>query len=191
MQVVADSVLTGYTKLHNEKYVAENDQFNQVIYVKSDIAIESNGELLCSDGMHGLANYIQITAAGEPWYICNVHGTPNPGDKTDTADRIAQSQQIIDFFADKPGQKIIGGDFNLLPLTQSVKAFSQAGYKDLINDYGITSTRNEVSWAAYPNSKQYFADYVFVSDGVSIASYEVPYNEVSDHLPQILVVNTI
>ena len=188
MQAITDKLLPGYTKLYNEKYVAEHDHFNQVMYVKNDITIESSGELLRANPKHGLANYIQITVAGEPWYICNMHGTARPGSKVDTPERITQSQIVIDFFADKKGQVIIGGDFNLLPTTSSIQAFAKTGYKDLISDFGITSTRNEVSWAQYPESKQYFADYVFVSQGISVQDYTVPYNEVSDHLPQILIV---
>ncbi len=187
MLAIADSLLPNHTKLYNEKYVAEYDHFNQAIYVANDITIQDSGELLRADNLHGLANYIQIMIDGEPLYICNVHGTPKPSDKLDTQARVSQSQILIDFFADKPGQKIIGGDFNLLPINQSIKAFAQAGYKDLISDYGITSTRNHISWEKYPDSKQYFADYVFVSASVPVVSYQVPYNEVSDHLPQILV----
>ena len=190
MQTIADKLLPNYTKLYSEKYLADKEYFNQVIYVKNGIEIESSGVLLQGVQKQGLATYIKTTIHDQSWYICNVHGHPQPGDKLDTPDRIAQSQQIIDFFAALPGQKIIGGDFNLDPTTQSVKVFSQSGYKDLISDYGITSTRNEVSWVNYPDNKQYFADYVFVTPGVKVTSYEVPYNEVSDHLPQILVIDT-
>jgi endonuclease/exonuclease/phosphatase family metal-dependent hydrolase len=190
MQSIADKLLPNYTKLYSEKYLADKEFFNQVMYVKNDIVIESNGELLRDGQKQGLATYIQTTIHGEHWYICNMHGHPKPVDKLDTTDRISQSQQLIDFFAGLPGQKIIGGDFNLDPTTQSVKVFSQAGYKDLISDFGITSTRNEVAWASYPDNKQHFADYVFVSPGVQVKNFEVPYNEVSDHLPQILEVES-
>jgi len=188
MQSIADKLLPNYTKLYSEKYLADQEYFNQVMYVKNSIVIESEGELLRAGQKQGLANYIQTTINGEPWYICNMHGHPRPSDKLDTPERISQSQLLIDFFADKPGLKIIGGDFNLDPNTQSVKVFSQSGFKNLISDFGITSTRNEVAWAMYPDNKQYFADYVFVSQDVAVQSFDVPYNEVSDHLPQVLVV---
>ena len=190
MQRIADKLLPNYTKLYSQKYLADKEFFNQATYVKNDIAIESSGELLQDVPKQGLGTYIQTTINGQTWYICNMHGHPQPGDKLDTPDRLQQTQAVLDFFADKQGNIVIGGDFNLDPSTQSVKLFSQAGYKDLIKDYGITSTRNQISWASYPDSKQYFADYVFVSKDVSVTSYEVPYNEVSDHLPQILTIDT-
>ena len=34
--------------------------------------------------------------------------------------------------------------------------------------------------------KQHFADYVFVSKDVKVKKFEVPYLEISDHLPLIL-----
>ena len=90
----------------------------------------------------------------------------------------------------KVGLKIIGGDFNLNPDTKSVKIFEEVGYKNLIMDFGIKNTRNEISWKQFQNKpgfvKQYFADYVFVSKDVKVRKFEVPYNEISDHLPQIL-----
>ena len=80
--------------------------------------------------------------------------------------------------------KILCGDFNLMPETESIKMLGEA-MRDLIKDYKITNTRNEISWKTY-NNKQYFADFTFVSKDINVLNFEVPYNEVSDHLPMIL-----
>lgn len=104
--------------------------------------------------------------------------------------RLRQSEKIINFFNDKKGLKIIGGDFNLNPDTKSVMMFEKAGYRNLIKEFDIKSTRNKLSWKQFKNQpdfvKQYFADYVFVSSDVKVKDFTVPYNEISDHLPLIL-----
>ena len=63
--------------------------------------------------------------------------------------------------------------------------FEDNGYKNLIKEFKIPTTRNEISWAKYEN-KQLFADFVFVSPDVKITNFSVPNNEISDHLPLIL-----
>ena len=74
----------------------------------------------------------------------------------------------------------------MLPETKSLGILERTGYINLIKEYGIESTRNEVSWKLYPNNKQYFADYVFVNKETKVESFKVPYSEISDHLPLIL-----
>jgi len=119
----------------------------------------------------------------------NVHGTSRPSDKRDSDIRLKQSEIIIDSFR-KGHNKIIIGDFNLNPDTKSVKMFEKVGYKNLIRDFGIKNTRNEIAWNRFKDGpdfvKQYYSDYCFVSPEVKVKNFEVPYNEISDHLPLIL-----
>jgi endonuclease/exonuclease/phosphatase family metal-dependent hydrolase len=82
--------------------------------------------------------------------------------------------------------KIIGGDFNLLPETKSAQMFEENDYRSLIKEFRIRTTRNRLAWELYPNDKQYYADYVFVSPGVNVKEFSVPENEISDHLALIL-----
>ena len=56
---------------------------------------------------------------------------------------------------DKVGPKIIGGDFNLNPDTESIKMFEEAGYKNLIKDFKIENTRNEISWREFKEIKDF------------------------------------
>ena len=143
-----------------------------------------------SDGDTGFSSFVSFEFGNKVVNLMNVHGKAHPGHKKDIPERILQSQKIIDFMADKSGPKIIGGDFNLLPDTESVKMFEKAGYKNLIKDFNIENTRNRLSWEQFQHQpdfvKQYFADFCFVSPDVKVKSFEVPYNEVSDHLPLIL-----
>jgi endonuclease/exonuclease/phosphatase family metal-dependent hydrolase len=69
--------------------------------------------------------------------------------------------------------------------------FEEAGYKNLIKEFNIKNTRNNTCWEQFKedvkiSGKQHFADYCFTSHDVKVKSFEVPYNEVSDHLPLIL-----
>ena len=138
----------------------------------------------------GILQFISFKKGNSIINIGNIHGMAFPGEKTDTSARIEQSEKIINYFNYKKGPKIIGGDFNLLPETKSVKMFEKAGYRNLIKEFDIKSTRNKVGWEQFKNDpgfvKQYFADYVFVSPEVKVKNFEVPDIEVSDHLPLIL-----
>jgi len=138
----------------------------------------------------GFSQPFDVEVGDKTLHLNSVHGKTFPSDKLDTPVRIKQSKILLDYFKDKSGPKIIGGDFNLMPNTLSVKMFSDAGYRDLIKDFKIENTRNRLSWDFYKNDpgfvKQYFADYVFVSPEVKVKSFEVPYMEISDHLPLIL-----
>lgn len=165
----------------------------QAIFVRKGIEIEENGKVLVYCQSSEDAGFLQFSKIGigeKKFWIGNVHGKTLPGDKFDTPIRIKQSQKIIDFFADKNEPKIIGGDFNLEFDTKSVKMFEEAGYRNLIKDFKIKSTRNNISWKQFQNEpgfvKQYFADFCFVSSEVKVNGFEVPNIEVSDHLPLIL-----
>jgi len=116
--------------------------------------------------------------------VYNVHGMWYPGEKTDTPERLEQSEKILSCMEGFKGAQLLCGDFNLLPETQSIHMI-EGKYKNLIKEFNIISTRNEESWKQYSNV-QHFADYTFVSPDVKVKSFEVPYNLVSDHLPMIL-----
>lgn len=129
--------------------------------------------------------FAKLDINGKNLFIGSVHGKARPGTKLDTPIRIKQSEKIIDYFKNIDGPKIIGGDFNLMPDTESICMFEKSGYRNLIKEFNIKNTRNEISWKNFDNV-QHFADYVFVSPEIKVKKFEVPYNEVSDHLPQIL-----
>lgn len=167
------------------------------IWAKKNIEIESHGDFLIvgenwrleePSGMfpHNL-QYIRFRDTGVPYTLAHLHGAPQPGTKRDTVERITQSQKVIDFLAGEEGEKILGGDFNLMPDTESIRMIERAGMRNLITEYGITTTRNALSYGQYPEGdRQYFADYAFVSGTVSVQKFMVPQIEISDHLPLIL-----
>jgi len=136
------------------------------------------------------STYFEIEKNSSRFLLANIHGKSRPGDKLDTPARIKQSQCVLDFTGRYKIPKIIGGDFNLLPDTKSVKMFEDAGYRNLIKDFGIKETRNKLAWDQFNLGKgfvkQHFADYCFVSPEVKVVDFCVPNIKISDHLPLIL-----
>lgn len=189
------------------------------IFSKKDITIASHGDFFISGEEMPLQGgpkifphklqYVRFEKDGVLYTLANVHGIAFPGSKLDTSDRLAQSQKIADFLKDEQREKILGGDFNLMPDTESirmieragpvrgktpaasaaplVRASNGAGMRNLIKEYGITDTRGAIAHERYPTSdRQYFADYAFVASGIRVINFTVPQVEISDHLPLIL-----
>ncbi len=152
----------------------------------------SHTELVSSQGVFldrsdvGLGLYTEILVGGKIIHIFNFHGSSRPTDKLDNPSRLDASRGIINFMSGKVGPKIIGGDFNLLPETESVLLFEKNGYHNHVMRNNIATTRNHLAWDLYPDKKQYYADYVFTSPDVCVQKFSVIANEVSDHLPLIL-----
>lgn len=184
-QKKADVLLTGFTSIKANKEVNNEDEYFQTTYVKNNSEIESFETILDGNRDIGYGIYTKIKSDKSILNLINVHGIALPGDKLDNPKRIEQSMTFINFMKKVKGPKIVGGDFNLLPETESVKMFEKNGYTNLVKEYDIKTTRNHLSWDLYPN-KQMYADYVFVSKDIKVKSFEVPDIEISDHLPLIL-----
>ena len=188
MKRACADVLSEYKEISDYKYISEHEYFPQVIYVRKDIEVLSSGSLMHDDMDRGLATYVKIRVNGGEMYVCNVHGKSRPVEKLDTPERLAFSGGLINFFAGKDAPVVIGGDFNLLPETESISMFERAGYRDLIRGCDIDTTRNRLVWDRYPVKMDY-SDYVFLSDKVQLVDFNVPKNEVSDHLPMLLEID--
>lgn len=187
MQVLCKKVLLDYKEYAAGGQVDKNvanvyAEFFKATYIHKDLEVLFYQVIL--DSRLGL--YTQIKSKNSSIHICNFHGPASPGDKLDTLDRIGQCQGLIDFFKDKQGLKIIGGDFNMMPDTRSIQLFVENGYRDLVKDFNIPTTRNRLVWEKYPNNKQYYSDYIFVSPDIKINDFSVLDIEISDHLPLIL-----
>lgn len=197
------NVLPGFTAYYDPSYYGWIDEhkagFNvssgQAIFIKNSlVAVETGSVYIYGNAATEIKEdftnepktmqWARIISSGKEFLVANAHGKWHPGEKLDTPERIKQSEIINGFLKGFDGPKILCGDFNLMPQTQSVKILQQ-GLTNLITGFKIETTRNEVSWKQY-NNKQYFADYTFVSPGISVNSFEVPYNEVSDHLPMVV-----
>lgn len=115
--------------------------------------------------------------------ISNFHGLWNGQGKTDTPERIEQSQKLrmhVDKFSHS---QIIAGDFNLLPETKSL-SIAKEGFRDLIDEFKISSTRS-ILYNRHTNPVL-FADYIFITKDLEVTQFKVLEDVVSDHLPLLL-----
>lgn len=122
--------------------------------------------------------YLVIDMAGKEVLIANYHGLWDNGPKTDTPERIEQSQKIKFFLDSFIGPKIICGDFNLLPKTESLRILER-GMRNLVTEYGVTSTRTSL-YRHYTNQPR-LADYILISPEISVKKFEVLPEIASDH----------
>ncbi len=186
MRQLAIDILPDYNELAAYKFVIEDDDFPQATYIRKNIEVISSGTILENQKNTGLGIFHEIKVGENNVFITNFHGISKPGNKLDNPERILQSESLIKFWKDKPGLKIIGGDFNLFPETKSIKMFTKNRYRDLIKEYKVPTTRNRLAWEMYPDNPQLFSDYVFLSPEISVNSFSVIDNKISDHLPMIL-----
>jgi endonuclease/exonuclease/phosphatase (EEP) superfamily protein YafD len=181
-------LLSGYTESTGYKELTSSDNFPRATYIREDLDIKGWEYVLPEMDGVGLGIYTEVISEGVTFHICNFHGKAYPGDKLDDPQRLAQSDGILDFFSSIEGPKIIGGDFNLEMETESVKKFEGVGYRNLIREYQVRTTRNRLVWEKYPDTPQYHSDYVFVSPDVRVKEFFVPEVLVSDHQPLVLEV---
>ncbi len=169
----------------------------EVMFVRRSVKVLSEGRLfvyggynepLLNDGVldvPSLLQYVRINHGGKLLVITQIHGISMPGSKLDTAERLEQSRNIVSFLGEEAGEKILCGDFNLMPDTESVLMIERSGMRNLNNEFHIRATRPSAHMGRYP-VPQPFADYCFVSPGVAVRSFAVPDISVSDHLPLVL-----
>lgn len=168
------------------------DNYGLLLLIKKDISVVSEGELYVYKekgyvpegdvGMHARnLQYVTISTPHGLRTIMNFHGLWNGKGKGDTKDRLEQSEKIIHFLKTIPHPFVLCGDFNLLPTTQSLKKIEELGLKNLITEYGITSTRT-----SYYTKKEKFADYALTSEKITVHDFKVLLDEISDHSPLYL-----
>lgn len=169
------------------------ENYGLMMLVRKDLYVIEEGEIFVhkfkgylpeGDVGHHARNIQYVTIEkenGERVSVLNFHGLWNGKGKTDSEDRLLQSQNILTFTSSLSNPFTLLGDFNLEPTTQSIAMLEQAGLENLIKKYGITSTRT----SHYKKEGKY-ADYAFVSKGVEVKNFQVLSDEVSDHSPLYL-----
>ncbi|HSW93454.1 MAG TPA: endonuclease/exonuclease/phosphatase family protein [Gammaproteobacteria bacterium] len=174
---------TGYFK------AAVDGVYGIGMFIKKGIALLNEGDFVIHENPAYLGygpshsrilQWAKCNIEGNSYMIMNVHGLWNGMGKTDTPERIAQSEKIKEFMDNVPDRKILCGDFNLKPDTRSLKIIAD-GMHDLIDKYNILSTRTSY----YPKEEK-FADYVFTSPDIKINKFSVLRDEVSDHAPLLV-----
>ncbi len=168
------------------------DNYGLMMLINKNLVINEEGEVFVYKykgympegdvGGHARnIQYIKTFINKKPVTIINFHGLWNGKGKTDTEDRIQQSKNILEFVKKLDEDCILCGDFNLLPDTESVKLFEKNGFKNLIKEYKIISTRT-----SFYKKPERHADYIFTTKGINIKNFEVLPDEISDHSPLLL-----
>ncbi|KAA0206351.1 endonuclease/exonuclease/phosphatase family protein [Candidatus Uhrbacteria bacterium] len=163
------------------------ENYGLMMLVKKELLVKEHGDVFVHKhrgyipegdiGKHARnIQYATLDISGKPFTIINFHGLWNGMGKTDTDDRIEQSKNILNFTRGLKGDFVLCGDFNLLPDTESIRLLEQSGLRNLIKEYGVTSTRT-----SFYTKPEKFADYVFVTPSVKVADFAVLPEEVSDH----------
>lgn len=125
--------------------------------------------------------WLKCKVGDQVFCAMNVHGLWNGMGKTDTPPRLAQSKKIKDFIDNLQEPKILCGDFNLRPDTESIRILENSSLRNLISTCNITSTRTSL----YTKDEKY-ADYIFISPEVKVNKFTVLPDVVSDHSPLLL-----
>lgn len=188
--------LSQFTGYHSEAF--EDDihgkkvPYGISIFVRKDITVLSHGtheifqmneQVALAPGVklwNRLLQYISIPYKDSTLTIYNLHGLYTGGGKDDEPGRILQSQRVKEKMHLKSGEKILCGDFNLNPETQSF-ALLKEGLRDLIAENNITSTRSH-----HYTKEQKFADYILTTPAIDVKNFQVLQDVVSDHLPLVL-----
>ena len=155
-----------------DKIEEEGDFF---VYRARNAMVDNDGRTLGKN-----LQFARFLQSGKEYTVINFQGLWTGEGRGDTEDRINQAQKLKEFLNTIGGAKIICGDFNLSLNTKSI-AIIDENMRNLIREYGITSTRNR--FFEYPDK---FADYIIVGKDVKVNDFRVLQDEVSDHLALLL-----
>ena len=114
--------------------------------------------------------------------VLNYHGIWTR-DKQGNEKTLKACKMINNLALEAESEVVICGDFNLFPDTPSMKLFNK-NYTSLVDKFNVKTTRpssNELS-----KLERNVVDYIWVSKGIKINSFEVVLNDISDHLPLVL-----
>jgi endonuclease/exonuclease/phosphatase family metal-dependent hydrolase len=158
------------------------------IFIKKNLVVLDCGDIFVHRWKDAIENndaktigrnlqYISIVHDQKKYLLSNFHGLWTGQGKADTNERIIQSTTIKSFLDARDEEyKILAGDFNLRPDTESMKIL-EADMRNLIGEYGIQNTRTSMC------SRPETPDYVLVSTNIAVKSFRVLADEVSDHAP--------
>lgn len=173
-------------------YPSHEDFYGLAIFIKKSITVIEEGEIFVHKTKEDIwdkedvnhARNLQYITFGTPKNlitVANFHGLWNGAGKEDSRERLLQSDNIANFIKQVKNSLVLCGDFNLLPETKSLKKLEILGLKNLIKEFGITSTRSN-----HYKKPQKFADYTFVTPDIRVKEFKMLPDEVSDHLAMYL-----
>jgi endonuclease/exonuclease/phosphatase family metal-dependent hydrolase len=131
------------------------------------------------DGRPRVAHGFRVAdrASGATVTVVNLHGLRDGAGKIDTPARRAQADRIAELVTKlrREGDEVaVGGDFNLLPDSETFEVLAEVGLTDLVHDADTRTSR-------YCKPVRH-ANYLLVSSPAKVRHFEVVTTpEVSDH----------
>lgn len=122
-----------------------------------------------------ILQHLRVLVSGTFYNIVNIHGLWNGRGKTDSPQRIQQSEKINQYLKDYEENMLMCGDFNLRPDTESFQLLAK-NRLDLIQSHQVTDTRTR-----YYEKEERFADYMLTSSDIVTYEFAVLSELVSDH----------
>lgn len=116
--------------------------------------------------------------------ILNYHGIWTK-EKIGNQATLAACQKINKLAREVDYPVIITGDFNLFPDSESMRVFT--GFTSLADKHNIKTTRPKTNELNHLDRN--VVDYILISPGIKVNSFQVLDSDVSDHLPLILDFN--
>lgn len=154
-------------------------------FVHKDFSPRGYGDHPRSRSAHGVRVYDE--SADRFISITHMHGLRDLAGKMDTPERQAQAERLLamsDTLSSPGDLRVICGDFNVEPDSQTFTLLEQAGFTELVRAFGITTTRT-----SHYKKPGRFADYMLVDAPDAVESFTVVADpEVSDHCPLVLEV---
>jgi len=184
-----EKALSGYHSFFHSQYL---ENYGLQLLIKRSLDIKNSGDFFVykhkqfvpTDSIGRRARNLQyatISVDKTQFTVINFHGLWNGQGKGDSDERIEQSAAVVEFLNTLTTPVLLAGDFNLIPDTKSMAILEQTGLQNLITHNGIISTRTSL----YDKPVK-FADYVLVSPSLSVSSFTVLPDEVSDHSALLL-----
>jgi len=166
--------------------------FSLAMFVRKTVPVREVGDAVIFDApekevgnfIHSprKIQYAMIETENGPCTVANYHGIFTGGSKKDTPERIQQSESIAAYLGKSKGRKLLCGDFNLLPDTESFGILKN-GMRDLVTEHGVEKTRTPLYRHYHDASEPNFADYILVTPDVVVSGFGVLPDIVSDHSP--------
>ena len=154
-------------------------------FVHKDFGPDGYGDHPRSRSAHGVRIYSYASA--RTISVTHMHGLRDLRGKMETPDRAAQAGRLLDMshhVSELGDLKVICGDFNVEPESETLGLLSAAGFTELVTSGGHASTRT-----SHYTKPGRFADYMLINDLAAVVGFEVVTSpEVSDHCPLVLKV---
>lgn len=152
-------------------------------FVHKDYSPDGFGDHPRSRNAHGVRVYDD--ASNRFISVTHMHGLRDLNGKMDTPERAEQARRLLalsDQVSRAGDLRIICGDFNIGPESQTLKTLAVAGFSELVTGRGFSGTRT--SHYTKPGK---FADYMLIDSEEAVRGFDVIRDpEVSDHCPLLL-----